>query len=244
MSEVYQWDTTAANNNDPPPDGWPENQGYNTVNNCAREMMAAEARDLADKNGTLLTTGSAALYSLTSNRTITALFDGLIMGFRCHVGNAGAATTLNLNGLGAANVELPDGDAPLLVADGIYLVVYDAPGGRWQVISATTPEDALPTITVRNGAYTLTAAEFKGDIIRWTGSGNTLDVPAGVISLNGLARFITFGTSFDLTNNTGAIIYRTDSATPIPNGGTVTLSGEAYTLLPGTSGMILADFLA
>lgn len=43
MSKVGKWSTTAGNNNATPPDGWPENQLPSTVNNCAREMMAAIA---------------------------------------------------------------------------------------------------------------------------------------------------------------------------------------------------------
>lgn len=35
------WSTTAASNNTTPPDGWPEGQAPSTVNDCAREMMAA-----------------------------------------------------------------------------------------------------------------------------------------------------------------------------------------------------------
>lgn len=41
MSKVGRWSTTAANNNATPPDGWPEGQAPSTVNDCARENMAA-----------------------------------------------------------------------------------------------------------------------------------------------------------------------------------------------------------
>lgn len=44
MSDVTRWSTTAASNNFAVPDGWPENQDKATVNNCAREMMAALKR--------------------------------------------------------------------------------------------------------------------------------------------------------------------------------------------------------
>jgi len=40
MSKVGKWSTTAGNNQSAPPDGWPEGQDSNTVNDCAREMMA------------------------------------------------------------------------------------------------------------------------------------------------------------------------------------------------------------
>lgn len=35
------WSTTPGSNNSTPPDGWPEGQAPSTVNDCAREMMAA-----------------------------------------------------------------------------------------------------------------------------------------------------------------------------------------------------------
>lgn len=39
--KVGRWSTTAASNNNTPPDGWPEGQAPSTVNDCAREMMAS-----------------------------------------------------------------------------------------------------------------------------------------------------------------------------------------------------------
>ncbi len=39
--KVGRWSTTAASNNATPPDGWPEGQAPSTVNDCARENMAA-----------------------------------------------------------------------------------------------------------------------------------------------------------------------------------------------------------
>ena len=42
------WSTTAANNSATPPDGWPEGQAPSTVNDCAREMMAAIKTGILD----------------------------------------------------------------------------------------------------------------------------------------------------------------------------------------------------
>lgn len=39
--KLGRWSTTAASNNSTPPDGWPEGQAPSTVNDCARENMAA-----------------------------------------------------------------------------------------------------------------------------------------------------------------------------------------------------------
>lgn len=42
------WSTTAASNSATPPDGWPEGQLPSTVNDCAREMMAAIRTGVSD----------------------------------------------------------------------------------------------------------------------------------------------------------------------------------------------------
>lgn len=39
--KIGKWSTNAGSNNSTPPDGWPEGQAPSTVNDCAREMMAA-----------------------------------------------------------------------------------------------------------------------------------------------------------------------------------------------------------
>lgn len=39
--KLGRWSTTAGNNNAAPPDGWPEGQAPSTINDCARENMAA-----------------------------------------------------------------------------------------------------------------------------------------------------------------------------------------------------------
>lgn len=73
MSKVGTWSTTAGNNNATPPDGWPENQLPSTVNDCAREMMAAlatyiRASEYVDLNNTpsFLTTTTFSLAAADS----------------------------------------------------------------------------------------------------------------------------------------------------------------------------------
>jgi len=41
VANIRTWSTTAANNNQATPDGWPEGQAPSTVNDVGREMMAA-----------------------------------------------------------------------------------------------------------------------------------------------------------------------------------------------------------
>lgn len=48
MANISTWSTTAANNNATPPDGFPEGQTPSSVNNAARELMAAIRRQHED----------------------------------------------------------------------------------------------------------------------------------------------------------------------------------------------------
>lgn len=252
MSEVYTWDKVAANNNDAPPDGWPENQAYSSVNNCAREMMAALARDLADRNGTLTTAGTAPAYTLTSNRTITALVDGMLLSFKIHSGYNGAAT-LNLNSLGAQPIRLPSsgGGSPTYTnfsTGDVVLVVWDASNGWWQLLSSN-PGDRYGTVTdygSSTAVLNFLSTHVGGDTLKVPFSCN-YSLPAGLPS--GKIRMINPGQfSIDIKNAYGYSIIRTDDPTPIKTFGSspptlFTINAPAFTLLIQPTYVIYIDAL-
>ena len=126
MVDVHIWDTVAANNTLTPPDGAPENILPSTLNNIQREYMAAVRRLQLDTNGSILSTGAANTYVLSTSGTYASLFDGLNLAFEAHQTNTGAAT-LGVNALTA--VALHSNDGPLMGgeirAGGKYRVVYD-----------------------------------------------------------------------------------------------------------------------
>ena len=103
MSDVSEWATSAASNNDAPPDGFPEGMAPSAVNDAAREVMASIARWYQDTNGTLTSGGSSNAYTITSNTTYAALNDIAILVFRANHTNTGAAT-LNVDSLGAKSI--------------------------------------------------------------------------------------------------------------------------------------------
>lgn len=84
MSKWGTYNTTAANNNSTPPNGWPEGQAPSTVNDCAREMMAQTAAAIANLeyldlghvptfvNGTSFTIASPDTVNFTVGRRIKA----------------------------------------------------------------------------------------------------------------------------------------------------------------------------
>ncbi len=95
MAKLGTWNTTAANNNQTPPDGWPEGQAPSTVNDCAREMMASVRtafNDLQyfDQNLTPTFINSTS-FSLAGNQT-SAIHAGRRL--KIFDATAGAATTI------------------------------------------------------------------------------------------------------------------------------------------------------
>lgn len=159
MSDVSQWSTTAASNNATPPDGWPEGQAPSTVNDCAREMMAALAKWYLDTKGVLVTAGSGNAYTLTTNATHAALADQSFLVFRADRANTDAVT-LNVDGLGAKSLRangaaLISGD---LVADVIYAVAYNAEDDAYDLLSGSIVGTPVPVAKGGTGATTASDA--------------------------------------------------------------------------------------
>lgn len=145
--EINEWDRVATNNGFAPPDGAPENMNYSAVNNTMREAMAVHKRHWEDTNGGLVAGGTAAAYQLTTRGTYTTPFPaGLNFAFRAAVACT-AGATLQINALAVANMRKPDPTGatvgiPLaagdIVADGVYLVVWDSANSHFLVLN---PED-------------------------------------------------------------------------------------------------------
>jgi hypothetical protein len=126
MAEISAWDVSAAGNGFTVPDGFPEGMQYSEVNNAAREIMAVLAREYKDRNGSIVSTGSANTYSITSNRTLGAYAAGQRFTFRANFASTGAAT-LNVDSLGAKAIARADGSAIIsgsIQIGAIYDVIY------------------------------------------------------------------------------------------------------------------------
>lgn len=143
MSEINDWNVSAASNNSAAPNGWPETTMLiKQLNDTGREGMAVVARWHKDTNGSLASGGSADAYTLTSNRTIGTLYDGLVMAFEANHTNTTTTPTLNLNSIGATTIvkftdkaiaggEIKSGQK--------YWVVYDSSTTKWQLINTFIP---------------------------------------------------------------------------------------------------------
>lgn len=150
MAELNDWDIAAANNNDTPPDGWPENtMQYSEVNNTGREGMSVLARYYQDTNGTLSTAGAADAYTLTTNGAYTSYFAGLRLVATFHATNT-TASVIDVNLIGATNIVDRAGN-PLvgneLTAGGIYELLHD--GTQFQLMG--TPGGAVSS---ESGVFT------------------------------------------------------------------------------------------
>lgn len=233
MSEVFDFDTTAANNDDTPPDGFPENMAYSEVNDSARELMAAIARDVQDSRGALTTAGTAPDYTLNASRDLSGvgLAPQQVFGFRCHSGNSGAATTLNVDSIGALDLVMPDGEDPTLVTNGIYIVAYDSTNTRFVVISATNEGPQLYAESTVGSSRNLSGADFS-QLLRVTVNSITLTVPSGLGSGGEQIRIIKIlgSGTFTLANSSGGTVYYPNGS-DIANSGSASLGDGTYTLI-------------
>lgn len=149
--DVVSWSTTAANNATADSAiNWSEGQAPSSVNDSARAEMAAVARYRDDISGAKITlAGGTTAYTATTNQTIDTLADGIQIAFICNATNTGAST-LNVNGIGAKDLQLVDGaDIPAgtLVANSIYTATYDSGKDAWLLHGCyghqTTPPGAI-----------------------------------------------------------------------------------------------------
>ena len=152
MAEINDWDVTAANNNDTPPDGWPENtMNYAEVNDTGREGMAVVARYFQDINGSLTTGGVANAYTVTLNAGYAAYFSGMYFAAEFTATNTGAST-INVNGIGVASITDRAGNALTngeLQSGGIYELRYDGTAFQLMgsVVGTTVVDSAVLTST-------------------------------------------------------------------------------------------------
>ena len=93
MANLYNWSTTAADNDDADSGiNWLEGQRPSTVNNSARTMMARIKAWLADTTQVIATTGSSNAYVASSTQSFASLVDGARVYLLPNHTNTGAAT--------------------------------------------------------------------------------------------------------------------------------------------------------
>lgn len=141
--------------------------GFKHTNVGAASALTDYVRlsELVDNDHTYyVDSGSANAYVITPSPAITAYEEGQRFTIRAQNANS-AASTLNVNGLGAIAINTVDGTlaASAIVAGGYYDVVYNANATPdcWQLLNPSrVPDITLSSnVPLKNAANTFTAAQ-------------------------------------------------------------------------------------
>lgn len=117
---------------------WPENMEFSDVNNAARADEGLLARWYKDMDTSIVASGSANAFAITSNRVIASLFNNLVIAWTANHSITGAST-LALNGLAAKSIKRFNGDALAqgdIISGQACVTVYKSSGDQWFLISA------------------------------------------------------------------------------------------------------------
>ena len=197
----------------------PENQAPSTVNNGVRALEGLLARGFQDAlEGDKNSTGSSNTYAVAANRTISAYYDGMRIGFHANFANTGAAT-LNVDAVGAKaivknhDIALASGD---IEANQYVDVVFSASDDAFQMVSqlgnAAVAPDPSPDDLITT----------RGDIIRGDSSNNAERLALGAVN-----RVLTSDGSDAVWTAPTAVIFSesfTSSEQTITAGGSLTLA--------------------
>lgn len=212
MASVSTWSTTAGNNNAAPPNGWPEGQPPNTVNDCAREMMAALRTQFEDTEWfnyghTFTRTGA---FTFTIPTDVTAIYT---VQRRVRITDSSYVyATITASSFGAGITTVTIGT--------------DTGGGMSASASAVSvsiisPSNiSIPSTIGRKGANIASAAttniaNASGDFVDVTG---TTTITAFGTANAGVVRVVRFTGALTLTHNGTSLI--------LPNGVNITTANN------------------
>jgi len=170
-TSVYSWSTTAADNDDADTNiNWAEGQNASTVNNSARQMMAALASSGQAMGGGLTTGGTGAAYTLTLADAPSAYSTSMLFLVKWNVVSTSTTATINVNSMGAKTLKTWDNatlpSAGHLTANSYAFIKYDGSAFRvftptnietgtfTPALTFTTPGDLSVTYTTQLGTYT------------------------------------------------------------------------------------------
>jgi hypothetical protein len=196
---VTSYSTVSGNNNAAPPNGSPEGQSPGSLNNVIRQIMADVAVEAQ-------TNAVKVLKSVAGTNTITADMDpelgayaaGMIVVLTPANNNTGA-TTLNIDGLGALDVQKQDGDA--LIADDLVagipaLLVLDSGADDWLLMNPQTVYSAVASL--QSGVASLQSGVASGSFTGTLATGLTT-TPTGTVYYKISNGMCTLYTEADIT---------------------------------------------
>jgi len=230
---IYDWSTTASSNSNADTSiNWAEGQPRASVNNSARSMMAAHAKNRNLMTGAITTTGSANAQAFVSGGGHTAVPSNMRVMLKIGFTNTGPAT-LDMDGIGAAPIKTRFGAALIggeLIANSYAEFRYD--GTSWLMLQDSSLGVFMNGSIVTTGTVNVQA--FATGV-------PFLSVPANMRVLLKIGPGLT---------NTGPATLNMDgiAAVPIKNqfggplvGGELLADGYAEFRYDGTSWILLQD---
>lgn len=189
---VWDWVTTAADNDDADSAiNWAEGQAPSTVNDSARSMMARISHWLNTLSGNVTMGGASNAYTLTTGESLSAYPSNFRVLWQPNADSTGAVT-LNVDGLGAKKVYMPDGTqagSGDLDADSMYDVAYDSAldsaSGGFKIIG-------FPDTTLTAADY-LTAANNLSDLASASTARSNLGL--GTMAVETASNYLTTATA-------------------------------------------------
>lgn len=162
MPNIFEYDTTAANNTSVGGVSIAEGMPPGDVNNAMRAMMADTAAYSNCHDGAISTTGSANAYVYASGMSLSAYANGQRITIRANFTNTGAAT-IDVDSVGAGDIKIArtDGIAALYAgairSAGIYDLAYSETNTAWMLLNPSNGTEpfangsaAAPSITFTN----------------------------------------------------------------------------------------------
>lgn len=148
-----------------------------------------------------------------------------------------AATTLNLNGLGAIAVQNVDGSACVggeLTINIPQLLILNAAGNAFIIVSPANSR--LIPATVKSGNYTIAQTDIASIVYYTGGGGNTFTLPTATLTSGTWFKVRNAGSAGTLTISSGSTIVWYNGGGSLPSGSrTLAIGATAFITWGGTN---------
>jgi hypothetical protein len=167
--DIHSWSTTASDNGDADTAiNWLEGQARASVNDSARAMMAAHAKNIKLLNGSIETTGTPNAQVFTSGVGYTEYPNGLRALLQIGTATNTGATTLNMDGIGPKDVKDWGGGSLVggeLINGGFVELLYK--GGDWRLLYQPVESVLLNVTTISDVSAVNYTGLIQGEFTKY-----------------------------------------------------------------------------